>query len=295
MTLDRVFWTAFDYIGEAGIGKSVFLEADDPLLKIGPFALMSHGSQFPWRLANDADADINGAVLPQGTYRSVIWGSNETFLYSYDPAVFGKTELISKWGFTAVSKNWNWDSPEGTHAQAAVFSNGDEVELFQNGSPAGRLKAGERPAADLPKSFLFDLPYVPGELTAVSYKDGAELSRDTLKTAGPVKQIRLIPEKTEMSADGHDVIYVHVELIDEEGLTVPDSDRKLHASVDGSGTLSAFGSANPITDENYTSGDFTSFRGTAEAVIRSSYTAGSCTLTVSGEGLETVSVTLHTV
>ena len=288
-------WTAFDYIGEAGIGKSVFLEADDPLLKIGPFALMSHGSQFPWRLANDADADINGGILPQGAYRSVVWGSSETFLYSYDPAVFGKTELISNWGFTSVSKNWNWNSPEGSPAQVAVFSNGDEVALYLNGGLVGKVKAGESPAADLPKSFLFDLPYVPGELTAVSYKDGTELSRDTLKTTGTVKQIRLLPEKTEMSADGHDVIYVRVELIDEEGLTVPGSDRKLHASVDGAGILSAFGSANPITDENYTAGSFTSFRGTAMAIIRSGYETGACTLSISGEGLETVSVTLHAV
>ena len=98
-----------------------------------------------------------------------------------------------------------------------------------------------------------------------------------------------------MSADGHDVIYVRVELIDEEGLTVPGSDRKLHASVDGAGILSAFGSANPITDENYTAGSFTSFRGTAMAIIRSGYETGACTLSISGEGLETVSVTLHAV
>lgn len=57
-------WTAYDYIGEAGIGKSVFLDADDPLLKEGPYVLMSHTSSYPWRLANDADVDINGRILP---------------------------------------------------------------------------------------------------------------------------------------------------------------------------------------------------------------------------------------
>ena len=82
-------WTAYDYIGEAGIGKSVFLDPDDPLLKMGPFALMSHSSAFPWRLANDADVDINGGLLPQGAYRSIVWGSDKTYLYSYAPSVFG--------------------------------------------------------------------------------------------------------------------------------------------------------------------------------------------------------------
>lgn len=116
-------WTAYDYIGEAGIGKSVFLDPDDPLLKMGPFALMSHSSAFPWRLANDADVDINGGLLPQGAYRSIVWGSDKTYLYSYDPSVFGKTELISSWGFTDVTKNWNWKDADHKPVQVAVFSN----------------------------------------------------------------------------------------------------------------------------------------------------------------------------
>lgn len=285
-------WTAFDYIGEAGIGKSVFLKPDDSLLQTGPVALMSSSSKFPWRLANDADIDINGGLLPQGAYRSVIWGNDKTFLYSYDPAVFGKTELISNWGFTDITKNWNWKNSGHKPVQAAVFSNGDEVELFQNGASVGKCKAGERLAADLPKSFLFDLTYIPGELEAVSYKDGKELSRDTLKTTETVKQIRLLPEKTELLANGHDIAYVRVELIDENGNVVPDSDRKLHAFVDKTASLSAFGSSNPITAENYTDGCFTSYRGTAMAIIRSGYQAGACTLTVSAEGLKEVSVTL---
>ncbi len=285
-------WTAFDYIGEAGIGKSLFLEPDDPLLQIGPFALMSSGSKFPWRLANDADVDINGAILPQGTYRSIIWGSDKTFLYSYTPAVIGKTELISNWGFTDITKNWNWKNSDHKPVQVAVFSNGDEVELFQNGTPIGKCKAGERLAADLPKSFLFDLTYISGDLEAVSYKNGKELSRDTLKTTGSVKRIRLLPEKNEMSANGHDVTYVRVELVDENDMVVPDSDMKLHASIDQAASLSAFGSSNPITAENYTTGSFTSYRGAATAIIRSGYQAGSCTLTVSADGLDDATVTL---
>ena len=285
-------WTAFDYIGEAGIGKTLFLEPDDPLLKIGPFALMSSDSKFPWRLANDADVDINGGLLPQGTYRSVIWGSDKTFLYSYDPAVFGKKELISRWGFTDITKNWNWKDSDHKPVQVTVFSNGDEVELLQNGASIGKCKTGERLAADLPKSFIFDLTYVPGVLEAISYKDGKELSRDTLKTTGTVKKIMLIPEKQEMFADGHDVTYVRVELVDENGAVVPDSDMELHASIDKTASLAAFGSSNPITAENYTTGCFTSYRGRAMAIIRSGYHAGPCTLTVSADGLDDVTVTL---
>ena len=283
-------WTAFDYIGEAGIGKSVFLDEDDPLHKMGPFALMSHGSKYPWRLANDADVDINGHILPQGEYRSVIWGSEKTHLYSYDPAVYGKKELISNWGFTDVRKNWNWKDSENKPVNVAVFSNADSVELFLNGKSVGTCKKDERLVSDLPKSFLFDITYAPGTLEAVSYIGGEVVSKDTLVTTDPVCSIRLIPEVTEIPADGHSIAFIQAELVDANGNVVPDADNKLTAVTKGEGSLAAFGSANPITAENYTTGTFAAYRGRAAAIIRSGYESGTCTLTVSGEGLESVSV-----
>lgn len=283
-------WTAVDYIGEAGIGKSIFVEPDDPRIKLGRYGVMSHVSEYPWRLANDADIDINGSLLPQGTYRSVIWGSNKTFLYSYDPAVFGKHELISAWGFTNVTKNWNWKEAQGLTVQTVVFSNGDEVELVLNGVSVGRQQSGKRLAANLPKSFLFDLTYAPGTLEAISYQNGVELSRDSLITTGCVKEIRLIPETDTLSADGHSVSYIAVELIDANGLVVPDASLVLSATVEGSVMLSGFGSANPITDENYTIGRFTSYHGRAMAIVRSGYECGEAKLTVSAEGLESASI-----
>jgi beta-galactosidase len=285
-------WTAFDYIGEAGIGKSVFLKEDDPLHKIGPFALMSHGSSYPWRLANDADIDINGHILPQGEYRSVVWGSTGTYLYSYDPAVYGKKELISNWGFTDIRKNWNWKNSENKPVQVAVFSNADKVELLLNGRSIGVCSSGQRLVSDLPKSFLFDTTYVPGTLEAVSYKDGEIISKDILSTTGTATSIRLTAEKQAMNADGHSVIYVVAELLDEQGNIVPDADNMLHATVDGACTLAAFGSANPVTDENYTSGSFKAYRGLATAIIRSGYETGTCTLKITGDGLQGATITL---
>ena len=286
-------WTAFDYIGEAGIGKSAFFDPDDPMVKMGPYALNSHSSAFPWRLANDADVDINGKILPQGDYRSVIWGSKNTYLYSYRPDVYGKTEVISMWGFTDVKKNWNWTCQEGAPVQAAVFSNADTVELYLNGALVGTCKAGERLAANLPKSFLFDISYAAGTLEARSFIEGELVSTDTLVTTGAPAKLVLFPEETVIRADGHSLSYVAVEVADENGLVVPDAAVKLHAAVDGAGKLDAFGSSNPITEENYTAGEFTSYQGRATAIIRSGYEAGGCTLTVSADGFETVKTVIE--
>ena len=137
--------------------------------------------------------------------------------------------------------------------------------------------------------FLFDIKYAPGTLEAVSYKGNEVISKDTLVTTGPVSTIKLTAEKSEMAADGHSVTYIQAELLDAAGNLVPVADNRLTATVSGAGFLAAFGSANPITAENYTEGTFTAYRGRATAIIRSGYTSGICTLTISGEGLESVS------
>lgn len=285
-------WTACDYIGEAGIGKSAFLEPDDPMLAKGPMSLMSHTSPFPWRLANDADLDINGNLLPQGAYRSVIWGSDRTHVYSYSPENYGKTELLSQWGFQTVEKSWNWEGQEGRRVTVVVYSNAEEVELFVNGNSKGRVKTAETEKPDFPKCVSFDVVYEPGTVTAVSYTDGKEVSRDELRTAQAPHSLRLTAEKTAIAADGHSTAYVHVEILDANGLLVPNAAIPLTAKCKGAAVLVAFGSGNPITEENYTTGTFTTFRGKATAILRSGYETGETVVTVSADGMEPATLTI---
>ncbi len=287
-------WTAADYIGEAGIGKSVFFEPDDPILQRGPFALMSHGSSFPWRLANDADIDILGNILPQGEYRRIVFGSAETKVYSYLPENFDRVELISKWGFTDVRKRWNYGEEWiGKPIRIAVFSAADEAEVFVNGASIGRKKRGEALASGMPDTFLFETIYAPGIVEAVSCENGKEISRDRLESCGAPAGVRLLPETTCISADHRNLVYVPVEIVDSEGRLVPDAEIKLNASVLGDAfILAGFGSGNPVTSENYTGGEFHSFRGRALAIARSTGSAGSAVLTVQAEGMDPVTVTL---
>ena len=277
-------WTGWDYLGEAGIGKAVSLAEGDPLLEKGPWALMPQtSSPFPWRTANDADFDITGRRTPQGDYRSVIWGNRGTFLYSYPPEAYGKTELISPWGFPAVLSRWNYVGAEGKPLELVVFSGAEEVEVLVNGQSIGRETVGrERP---LPCSMRFETVYVPGTVEAISYTDGQEVSRAVLKTPGPAAQIRLLPEKTTVKADGHDLIYVGIEIVDQNGVVCPDAAVPLTAEVSGMAALAGFGSGNPVTDEDYTDHCTVTFRGKAMAILRAGYEKGQIGLKVSGEGL----------
>ena len=247
-------------------------------------------SPYPWRLANDADFDITGRMRPQGAYRSVVWGSDKTYLFSRHPEDYGKTEITSMWGFPAVARNWNYSGYENKPVEVLVFSGTEEVELIVNGETVER-KTVEKDGK-LPNSVRFTLDFVPGILEAVSYCGNREVSRDQLETSGKPAKLSVIPEKTVMRADGHDLIYVNVDVLDEKGRLVTDAAIELTACTEGSGYLAGFGTGNPVTEENYTDNKTTSFGGHATAVIRSSYETGKTVLTVSAEGMKQVQVVI---
>lgn len=278
-------WTAVDYIGEAGIGKSVFVKKGDPLIKQGPWAIMPPSTtHFPWRLANDADIDITGVLRPQGAYRRVVYGSDETCLYVQNPIHFDEEEIISMWGFTDVEKNWNHKGYEGKPIKLLAFSNADEVELRVNGRVMERKTVSyEKP---LPCSVSFTTEYVNGTIEAVSFKEGKEVSRDIIQTVGEPSEIVLLAEKPVMKADGHDAIYVGIKITDKEGNVVPNAAIDITADVTGEGCLAGLGTGNPITEDNYSDNHSTTFRGLAVAIIRSGYKAGAVRLLVKAENIE---------
>ena len=280
-------WTAWDYLGEAGLGKAAYVEPDDPKAPRFPWDLMpDRTSPYPWRLANDADFDITGFRCPQGDYRSVVWGNEETFLYSMHPDTFGKKEVVSMWGFPYVLRNWNYEGLEGHPTELVVFSKADEAEVFVNGKSIGRKPVSkERP---FPYSVRFETTFQQGEVIAVSYQNGKEVSRATLVTTGNAQRVRLVPEKSVMAADGHDLIYVNIEITDRDGRVVPDAAVALRANVSGAGRLAGFGSANPITEEDYTDSETVSYRGRALLIMRAGYESGTCSVEICANGFEPV-------
>ncbi|MBR6401890.1 MAG: DUF4982 domain-containing protein [Eubacterium sp.] len=284
-------WTAWDYLGESGIGKAVYVEPGNPLIEKGPWAIMPmETSPYPWRTANCGDFDINGHMLPQGAYRSVVWGSDRTFLYTRHPDTFDKVELMSMWGFPSFYSDWNYKGYEGKPVKLTVFSKAEEVEVIINGRSLGK-KAVNR-SGIMPDSVDFDVTYEPGTVVAISFSNGNEVSRDTLVTAGEPATIALLPEKETMKADGHDLIYVGIEIRDKEGNIVPNASIPLNAKVSGSAFLAGFGSGNPVTEENYTDNQAVTYRGRATLIIRSGYESGPVELSVSADGFEKVNISL---
>lgn len=284
-------WTAWDYIGEAGIGKALYVDSEDPIATKNAWEIMPPTtSPYPWRTANDADFDITGRLLPQGAYRSVVWGSKKTYLYSLHPDCFGKVEKMSMWGFPGVVRNWNYTAYEGKPVQVVVFSSADEVELIINGETVAKKQVSRE--YPMPNSVRFDTVFYAGKVEAVSYQNGVEISRDCMETSGEASKLRLTTEKETLRCDGHDLAYINIDVLDENERLVTDAENILTVSVEGAATLAGFGTGNPVTEEIYSDNRTKSYRGHACAIVRSGIEPGEIKVTVAGEGIGSVKKTI---
>ncbi|MCL2461327.1 MAG: DUF4982 domain-containing protein, partial [Defluviitaleaceae bacterium] len=262
-----------DYLGEAGIGR-VWYEGE-------------RNEMYPWHQAWCGDIDVCGFKRPQSFYRDFVWGRGTApYIGVFDPAKYGVkiTNEGYNWTWPEVTENWTWGGFEGKPVKINVYSGGDEVELALNGASLGRKPAGKA------VKYLteFETEYAPGELTAITYENGAETCRTTLKTAGKPVSVRLTPDRARLERFD-DLAFVTVELFDAEGNHCRSAGNELYFSVSGAGILQAVGTDNPKTEEMYVGGVRKAHGGRAMAVVRAKET-GEIVLNVAGEGLKAAEV-----
>ncbi|MGE5528382.1 MAG: glycoside hydrolase family 2 TIM barrel-domain containing protein [Patescibacteria group bacterium] len=264
-------WTAWDYLGEAGIGR-VRVEEHDP---------QQFWGEFPWHQAFCGDLDICGFKRLQSHYRDILWGVRDTpCLAVHVPRPAHERTELMYWAWHDVAGHWNWPGHEGRDLAVDVYADADEVELFLNGRSLGRRPAGR--AAGLIASF--SAPYEPGELRAAAIKGGA-VRECVLRTAGPPAALRLTPDRDRLRAAAGDLSFVAVELLDARGVRVPADDREITFSVCGAGRLLAVGSGDPRSTERYTGNRRRTFEGRCMAVVGTTGEGGAISLTAVADGL----------
>lgn len=267
-------WTSMDYIGEAGIGKVLYLEPS----QVAGAARAINYATYPWRTAGCGDFDLCGFERPQLAYRRIIWGSKETYIACHDPRNMGKVEMLGRYGWPECDNSWTWPVGENSPIKVEVYSSAPEVELRLNGISLGRKPVQHN-------KVLFETEYHHGELVAISYDGEQEISRDTLRSAGEAAGIRIIADKTTLTADGQSLCFAVVEVVDKDGNPISYAEIEISATVDGNACLQAFGSARPITEENYTAGKAKTYHGKLLAVVRGAGQSGNALLKVNAEGL----------
>lgn len=279
-------WTAIDYLGESGIGRWYY-DGDTP---------GEHWEHplYPWHAAYCGDIDLTGLRKPVSHYRSMLWNHDGEQLYMAvrEPDGYRGRVKTTLWGTWPTTESWNWEGHEGKPIDVEVYSRYPRVRLTLNGQVVG-----EKPTDQCMATFT--LPYQPGELRAEGLADAQPKESTTqptadaqpaesvtLQTAGKAETIRLTADRTTLKADGQDLAFITVELLDARGIPHPTAARELSATVSGPATLAAFGNADikdcsPLSDARHHA-----WQGRALLVIRSTAKTGTVTITVRADQLK---------
>ncbi len=204
-----------------------------------------------------------------------------------------------------VLPHWNWAGREGQPIPVMVYTNADEAELFLNGRSLGKKKrwsepvelpVGKNVSDDLKFSSKYRLewqvPYEPGTLRVVAYKEGKQVATDERRTAGPAAQIRLIPDRPQIAADGEDLSFVTVRIEDRDGNLVPDADNLVRFKVTGAGKIEAVDNGNAATTEPFQADYRKAFSGLALLIVRPSTQPGEIRIEATSEGLKSAAATV---
>jgi hypothetical protein len=273
-------WTAWDYVGEAGIATQQY---DSPRKLFQPY---------PALLAGAPIIDITGYRQPWSYYNEIVWGRTRGPFLSVRPLNHaGEKRTKNNWRPTDTVHSWSWSGYEGVTAEVEVYADAYRVDLHLN----DRLIASRKVREKNQFRTAFTMPYAPGKLTATAYdKSGNVVGSATLASAGPETVLRVTAESSEATADGADLVFIDVELTDNTGVLKPLDDRPVTVTVEGEGTLLGFGSANPATAEQLSSPTHSTYQGRAQAIIRTTTRPGEITFTASADGLTQATVKITT-
>lgn len=261
--LGEFVWTGFDYIGE-------------PTPYFGEHEDNSH--DWPARSSYFGMVDLAGFPKDRYYLYQSVW--------THEPMVH-------------VLPHWNWQGHEGQDIPVMVYSNAEEVELSLNGRSFGRQKTFTTPI-ELPVGpnvsetrkiqskyrLMWNVPYQPGALVATAYSRGKVVARDEMHTAGPPARIELVADRNVIAADGDDLSFITVRIVDKDGHLCPVSDNLVKFNVSGAGNIAAVDNGNAATVELFHADHRKAFNGLALLIVRSKVrAAGTVHIAATGAGL----------
>lgn len=263
-TLGQFVWTGFDYLGEPS-----------------PYdtnAWPSHSSVF---------GIIDLASLPKDRYylyRS-LWNKRDNTLH--------------------VLPHWTWSGREGENTPVFVYTSYPEAELFVNGKSYGKqrkldakaaLSLKEKDALWLQRRYRLmwmDVPYEPGELKVVAYdKDGRPAEEKIVRTAGKPHHLEVVADRMQLTADGKDLAYITVRVVDKDGNLCPVDNRLVTFSVKGAGTFRAAANGDATCLDLFHLPRMHAFSGQLTAIVQTGTEAGQLVFEAKAKGLKSAKLTL---
>ncbi|WP_291529885.1 sugar-binding domain-containing protein [Bacteroides sp. UBA939] len=228
--------------------------------------------------------DYIGEPTPYGwPARSSYFGIVDLAGFPKDAYYLYQSEWCPEKEVLHLFPHWNW-TPGQDIDMWAYYNNADEVELFVNGKSQGIRKKGEDDF-----HVMWRVKYEPGIVRAVSRKDGQTVLEQEIHTAGEPAQIRLTADRDAIIADGKDLSFVSVEILDKDGNLCPNAENQVVFDVQGAGFIAGVDNGSPISMEKFKADRRKAFYGKCLVVIQNSGAKGNIELTASSEGLKTVS------
>lgn len=255
-------WTAWDYIGEIGLGAWYY--SDDP-----NFATKT----YPWKLNGGGAIDLIGNPTSEAFLAKAIWQKDNKPYLAVRP--IHKEQLIkSMWRGTNGIPSWSWQGCEGMQTVVEIFTSAPKAKLYINDRLIGEQEVKNYVAS-------FDVTYEPGTLKAVSVDANGKEYEQTLTSATGKIGISIEPEKD--SYKSGELAFVNINLVGENGIVESKADRTLTVTVEG-GELLGYGSQQLITEAAFLDGVYPTYYGQSQAVVRASK-PGNVKITVTGEGV----------
>lgn len=258
-TMGEFVWTGFDYLGEP-----------TPYYTDWP----SHSSLF---------GIVDLAGIPKDRF----------YLY--------RSHWNNKVNTLHIVPHWNWKGREGEVTPVFVYTNYPSAELFINGKSQGkRTKDTTQKASNTTynaRSFerqqryrlmWMDTKYQPGTLKVVAYDENGKVAEEKeVHTAGTPYKIVLTADRTAILADGKDIAFINVKIVDKNGNFCPDETRQINFKVKGAGLYKAAANGNSSSLESFQAPFMKLFSGQLTALVQSSETPGTITFEASAKGLKT--------
>lgn len=247
-TIGQFVWTGFDYLGEPS-----------------PYdtnAWPNHSSMF---------GIIDLASIPKDRYylyRSV-WNKEAKTLH--------------------ILPHWNWEGREGEKTPVFVYTNYPSAELFINGKSYGRqTKHKNGTVEDRYRLMWHDAVYQPGEVRVVAYDEqGNPVAEKTVRTAGKPHHIELVTDRSSLQADGKDLAYVTLRIVDKDGNLCPNDGRLVSFKVKGAGKYRASANGDPTCLDLFHKPEMHAFGGMLTVIVQSGEKTGEIELQATAKGIKT--------
>lgn len=230
--------------------------------------------------------DYLGEPTPYG------WPARSSYFGIVDLAGFPKDAYYlyqSEWTdkpVLHVFPHWNWK--KGDTVDVWAYTNCGDVELFLNGQSLGiKKKIGD----DL--HLMWRLPFTPGTLKAIGRTDGKEIQTQEIKTAGAPAKIVLEADRNVIKADGKDLSFITVKILDEEGTLVPHANNLIQFDISGQGKIAGVDNGLQTSDEPFKANYRKAFNGLCLVVVQSNEKAGKIILKATSGNLKEASVVIE--